>query len=77
MLRTSKRDAVAAVLVHVELGEPHAPRHLRRQLVEHRRDHPARPAPRRPQVEHHRQRRVLDLGRERGIGDRDRPVVGR
>ena len=69
MLLDAEARRRRGILVHVELREAHAPRHLRRQLVEHRRDHPARPAPRRPQVEQHRQRRALDLGRERRVGD--------
>ena len=38
----------SGVLVHVQLREPHPPGQLRGQLVDHRGEHPARPAPRPP-----------------------------
>ena len=48
---------------------------LRRPKLDHGRDHVARAAPRRPGIEQDGKRGPLDLGRERGVGDRHRPAV--
>src|SRR6266850_956265 len=59
------------VLVDVELADLHAAGELSGQLLDHRREHPAGPAPRRPQVEQHGQRRGFGLAGEVGVGDDD------
>src|SRR5688500_9149551 len=67
------------ILVDIEFRHLQASRHLSRQFVHHRRNHPTWTAPSRPQVEHHRQRRAVDVSRKRRIshdhrlgGDRER-----
>ena len=45
---------------------------LARRLLELRRHHLARPAPRRPEIDQHRDVAALDVPRERGRGQLDR-----
>src|SRR5207253_2872466 len=60
------------ILIHIEFRHSHTPRHLLRQLNHYWGHHPARPAPRRPQVKQYRQRRAFHLSRKGGISNRHR-----
>ena len=68
-----ERLADRRVLVDVDLGQHDLAVGLVDDLLEDRAERPARPAPRRPQVDDdgHRLRPLDDLGLERGIGDID------
>ena len=64
----------ARVLVDVQLRDLQLARALAGERLEHRRDGAARPAPGRPEVDQHRDRRVLDLLLPARVGDRHRPA---
>ena len=64
----------AGILVDVQLRHFHAPGQFRRELVDRRRQHVARPAPVGPHVEQHRRRASLDLCRECRVGHFDGPA---
>ena len=59
------------VFIHVEFGEAHPAGEVDGKFVEDRSDHPARPAPRSPKINEHRQRRAFDEFAECGVGDFD------
>src|SRR5512143_69474 len=75
-----RRDALdaqagegAGAAVRVELGDPHLPGQLRRELLDHGLHAAARHAPGRPHVEQHGQRRAQDLLVEAGLADLEHP----
>jgi hypothetical protein len=57
------------ILVDVQLRDAKAAAHFLRQIVDHRRDHPAWSAPGSPQVDQHRQRGLLHVSGKCGIGN--------
>jgi len=67
MLRTLRRLAVMGLSSMFSFANACAAGQLRRELIDHGRDHPARPTPWCPGVQQHRQRRALHFGRERRV----------
>ena len=66
---TSKVRGGLLVVVDVELDDLQRLAALAGDLLEHRRDHAARPAPGRPEVDEHRRVGLEDLGLEAVVGD--------
>ena len=60
----SKLGGESWIRVDIDLDDLEMPRVMLREVFKHRRDHPTGPAPRRPEIHHHRHRRGR-LGRER------------
>jgi hypothetical protein len=59
------------ILIHVQLGDAQPARKLGSQFFDHGRNHPARPTPGRPHIDHYGQGRALHLVRKVFVADLD------
>src|ERR1700678_2085174 len=59
------------IFIYVQFRHANSPGHLFGELFHYRRNHLARSAPGGPQIQQHRQRRALNISRERRVGYRD------